>query len=58
LDLFNIEIKSASKEEDYLNLPEIPSEANLSIYSWNVNGLRATLNKGAIENFIQAGILI
>ncbi len=37
------------------NFPEIPSDKELKIYSWNINGLRATINKGSIDKFIEKG---
>ena len=55
LDKFNIQIKPAEGESEYKNLPEIPEGAHLKICSWNVNGLRAMINKGAIEKFVKEG---
>ena len=32
-----------------------PLNKEISIYSWNVNGLRAVIDKGELEKFINAG---
>ena len=54
--LDNFQIKSLqSTAHDHSKLPEIPEGTRLKIYSWNVNGIRATLNKGAIDKFIKSG---
>ena len=55
LDNFNITIKSPESETDFKRLPELPKNSNIKIVSWNVNGLRATINKGSLENFIKKG---
>lgn len=57
LDKFKIQIKPAESENEYKNLPDIPGDTNLKICSWNVNGLRAMINKGAIEKFVKEGKL-
>lgn len=54
LDMFKINIKP-SASSDINHLPELPKGKNVKIYSWNVNGIRAMIKKGAIEEFIQKG---
>ena len=56
--MFKISIKSSEQSDDWSRLPEMPSEGQITIYSWNVNGLRASINKGAIERFIETGKII
>jgi len=53
LDQFKIKIPQASS--DVQNFPELPKGKELSIYAYNVNGLRATLNKGSLIDFIKKG---
>ena len=57
LDLFKINIKTTI-DKDFEKFPEVPKNSNLKICSWNVNGLRAVINKGSIEKFIKTGKMI
>jgi hypothetical protein len=52
LDKFNIKIP---KQEDDTNFLGIEKNQELKIYSWNINGLRATMKKGLVEKFIASG---
>jgi len=42
---------------DFEKLPEMPKNSSLKISSWNVNGLRAQINKGSFEKFVKGGKL-
>ncbi len=53
LDQFKIQIPQAS--HNVQNFPELHQGKELSIYAYNVNGLRATLNKGSLIDFIKKG---
>ena len=53
LDQFKIQIPQAFPHAQ--NFPELPQDKELSIYAYNVNGLRATLNKGSLIDFIKKG---
>ena len=53
LEKFNIKVQQSSSESR--NLPDLPAGTQLSIYSYNVNGLRATINKGTLADFINKG---
>lgn len=53
---FNFIIKSPN--ENFVHLKPLPNNIDLRIYSWNVNGLKATINKGLFEQFIKQGKLI
>jgi hypothetical protein len=55
LDLFNIKVNT-SPTKDFEKLPEMPKNSSLKICSWNVNGLRAQVNKGSFEKFVKGGI--
>ena len=47
-------IKTFGKTEINLDLlPKIPDYSQLNIFSWNVNGIRAIVKKGNIEEFIE-----
>lgn len=35
----------------------MPKNSTLKISSWNVNGLRAQINKGSFEKFVKGGKL-
>lgn len=55
LEKFNIKIQQATPEDQ--SFPELSKGTNISLYSYNVNGLRATLNKGTLVDFIKRGKL-
>jgi len=52
LEKFNIKVQQSSETR---NFPDLPDGTKLSIFSYNVNGLRASINKGAISDFIKKG---
>jgi exodeoxyribonuclease III len=55
LDKFNITVKVSSTNSKSESYPDIPLDTTLKIFSWNVNGIRATINKGSLDNFVKTG---
>jgi hypothetical protein len=40
------------------NLKQIPEGEKLKIFNWNVNGIRASISKGALDKLIKEGKII
>ena len=55
LDLFNIKIP---EKEDEKVFPQLKNGEILNIYSYNINGVRAFINKGSFDVFMKAGNII
>jgi hypothetical protein len=50
LEFFNIKVESKTPA---LSLENLEKGRIIKIYSWNVNGIRATIDKGYFDNFIK-----
>lgn len=53
LSEFGFMDKQIMKSVKKINLPEIPRDKDISIYSWNVAGLRSILKKGLLQSFVE-----
>jgi len=58
LDKFNVKISEKPLASDSNNgvMLDLPDDAKLKIFSWNVNGLRAFKGKGTLDELIKNGI--